>query len=100
MIGGPSGLIAGGPIGATLDQQDRKVLEKSSPKTVDRMDRGEPLTVNDIIKLHASGVHDEIIIQYIHDTRTSYSLSQSQIRRLQNVGVSQRVINYMIDTGR
>ena len=100
LIGTAAGALAGGLIGAALDEQDRKIMEKSSPQTVDRMDRGEPLTYNDIIKLSQGGVSDETIIRYIKETRTTYKLSQYHIRKLQQGGVSQRVINYMIDTGR
>ncbi len=100
LIGGTVGALGGGLVGAALDEQDRKIMERSSPQTVDRMDRGEPLTYNDIIKLSQGGVSDETIIRYIRETRTTYNLSQYHIRKLQQGGVSQRVINYMIDTGR
>lgn len=100
MIGTAAGMVAGGLVGAALDEQDRKIMEQNSPRTIERMDRGEPITINDVIKLHEGGVSDETMIRYIKDTRTSYNLSQAQIRRLQNAGVSQRVINYMVDTGR
>lgn len=99
LIGGAAGVIAGGLIGAALDEQDRKVMERTSPRTVDRMDRGEPLTINDVIKLSQGGVSDDSIINYMRDTASSYNLSQAQIRRLQDAAVSQRVIDYMIDTG-
>jgi outer membrane lipoprotein SlyB len=100
LIGGAAGVIGGALIGAALDEQDRKIMDKTSPITVERMDRGEPLTINDIIKLSQGGISDETIIRYIQDTKTTYNLSQSQINRLQEAGVSQRVINYMIDTGK
>ena len=100
LIGSAAGVIAGGLIGAALDEQDRKVMEKSSPSTVDRMYRGDPLTINDVIKLSQGGVSDSTILEYMRDTGSTYSLSQAQIRRLQDAGVSQRVINYMVDTGR
>lgn len=100
LIGGAVGALGGGLVGAALDEQDRKIMERSSPRTVERMDRGEPLTYNDIIKLSQGGVSDETIIRYIRETRTTYRLSQYHIRKLQQGGVSQRVINYMIDTGR
>lgn len=100
LIGSAAGVIAGGLVGATLDEQDRKVMERASPRTVDRMDRGEALTINDIIKLSQGGVSDDSIMQYIRETTSSYNLSQAQIRRLQDSGVSQRVINDMIATGR
>lgn len=100
LIGSAAGVIAGGLIGAALDEQDRKVMQQSSPRTVDRMDREEPLTINDIIKLSQGGVTDDTIINYIHDKKTTYNLTQAQVRRLQDAGVSQRVINYMIETGK
>jgi uncharacterized protein YcfJ len=100
LIGSAAGIIAGGLIGAALDEQDRRVMERSSPRTVDRMDRGEPLTINDVIKLSQGGVSDDTMMVYMRDTGSSYSLSQAQVRRLQDSGVSMRVINYMIETGR
>ncbi len=99
-IGGAAGAVAGGLVGAALDEQDRKVMEQSSPRTVERMDKDEPLTIGDIIKLSQGGVSDDTIINYIKETKTTYNLSQSQINRLQEAGVSQRIINYMVDTGK
>ncbi|NGX27961.1 MAG: hypothetical protein K940chlam1_00133 [Candidatus Anoxychlamydiales bacterium] len=100
IIGGAAGAATGALVGAALDEQDRKIMERTSPRTVERMDRKEPLTINDLIKLSQGGVSDDTIIRYIQDTRTTYNLSQAQINRLQEAGVSQRVINYMIDTGK
>lgn len=100
LIGSAAGIITGGLIGAALDEQDRRVMERSSPRTVDRMDRGEPLTLNDVIKLSQGGVSDDTMMSYMRNTSSTYSLSQAQIRRLQEAGVSQRVINFMLDTGR
>lgn len=99
LIGGAAGALAGGLIGAALDEQDRKVMERTSPRTVDRMDRGEPLTINDVIKLSQGGVSDDTIVNYMRDTNSAYNLSQAQIRRLQDAAVSQRVIDYMVETG-
>lgn len=98
LIGGAAGIAAGGLVGIILDEQDRKVMERSSPRTVDRMDRGDPLTINDVIKLSQGGVSDETIIYYIKEAGTSYNLSHAQIRRLSDAGVSQRVVNYMVDS--
>jgi len=100
LIGGAVGVIGGGLIGAALDEQDRQIMERTSPRTVDRIDRGEPLTVNDVIKLSQGGVSDETIIRYMDDTGTTYNLTQSQVDRMRTSGVSRRVINYMINTGR
>jgi surface antigen len=99
IIGSAAGAIAGGIIGALLDMQDRQVIEKSSPRTVDRMDRGDPLTINDVIKLSQGGVNEDTIVQYLKETASVYTLSRAQIRRLQDAGVSARVINEMILSG-
>jgi uncharacterized protein YcfJ len=99
LIGGAAGAIAGGLIGAALDEQDRKVMERTSPRTVDRMDRGEPLTINDVIKLSQGGVSDDTMINYMRDTGSAYNLTQAQIRRLRDAAVSQRVIDYLMVTG-
>lgn len=100
LIGSAAGIVTGGLIGAALDEQDRRVMERSSPLTVDRMDRSEPLTISDVIKLSQSGVTDDTIIRYLGETKSQYNLTQAQIRRLKDGGVSSRVISYMIDTGR
>src|SRR5690348_17759626 len=42
------------------------------------------LTLNDIIKLTHADVSDDTIIIYMQNTGSTYNLSQSQIRRLQD----------------
>lgn len=97
LIGTGAGIVAGGLLGAILDQQDRKVMNKNSPRTVHRIDRGDPLTINDVIKLSQNGVSDEAIQSYLENSESSYPLTKTQIRRLQHSGVSQRIINIMIE---
>ena len=99
-IGSVTGLLARTIVGFVLDEQDRKVVEQSSPRTVDRIDREDPLTINDVIKLTQAGVSDDTIIEYIRKKRTPYTLTQAQVRRLQEAGVSGRVIQYMTNTDR
>ncbi len=99
LIGGAAGVIAGGLVGAALDEQNRKIMDQRSPRTVERMERGQPLTVDDVIQLSEGGISDDTIMDYIRSTGTRYNLTQTQIRRMQNTGVTSRVINYMIDTG-
>ena len=100
LIGGAVGVAAGALMGSYLDEQERQVMERTSPRTVERIDRGELLTVNDVIKLSQGGISDETIIQYINNSGASYNLSQAQVRRMQEAGVSQRVINFMINSGK
>ncbi|HSX14035.1 MAG TPA: hypothetical protein VLE96_06435 [Chlamydiales bacterium] len=100
LIGSAIGLVTGSILGVILDEQDRKIMQQSSPRTIDRMDRGEPLTINDIIKLSQSGVSDDTIIRYIQEKQTIYNLTQAQARRLRDAGVSQQVIQFMLNKNR
>lgn len=100
LIGSAIGFVTGSIFGVVLDEQDRKIMQHSSPRTVDRMDRGEPLTINDIIKLSQGGVSDDAIINYVFEKQTIYNLTQAQVRRLRDAGVSQRVIQFMLNKNR
>jgi len=45
-----------------------------------------------------SGMTDEEIIRRIDGTRTVFKLSSDDVVRLRNEGVSDRVVNYMLET--
>jgi outer membrane lipoprotein SlyB len=99
VVGGAIGAAAGGLIGYALDEQDRKIMEQRSPQTLKRIDRGEQLTLDDIKNMTKNGLNDDTIINQIKATNSSFRLTTSQIIDLKNSGVSQRVIDYMIQTG-
>ena len=99
LIGGAAGVIAGGLVGAALDEQDRKAMEQNSPNTMNKLDRGQQLNVQDVINMSRNGLSDEVIINQINVTKSVFHLSSNQIIEMRNQGVSERVINYMIDTG-
>ncbi len=100
LVGSAIGLVTGTVIGVVLDEQDRKIMQHSSPRTLDRMDHNESLTINDIIKLSQAGVSDDTIITYISEKQTIYNLTQAQVRRLRDAGVSSRIINFMLNKNR
>jgi hypothetical protein len=58
------------------------------------------LTVDDILRLHAAGVSEDIIISEIVVTDTVFRLEVDEILRLQAAGVSERLLQFMVDTGR
>ncbi|MBS0653947.1 MAG: hypothetical protein JSR39_10545 [Verrucomicrobia bacterium] len=99
LIGGAVGAATGAIIGASLDSDDREVMEQKSPDTVKRIDDGEQLTTDDIKKMSQNGLSDNVIIGQIQATNSVYYLSTNEIIDLKNAGVSQRVIDYMIQTG-
>jgi hypothetical protein len=60
--------------------------------------RPPPLTQTDIISMVKAGMTEEDIMRRIDDTRTVFRLSSEEVVRLRNEGVSDRVVNYMLDT--
>ena len=97
-IGGAAGVIAGGLIGHSLDQAQQARLQNRAPQTWQRVEQGQPLGVEDVKALARAGVGDDLIISQIHNTRTVYHLGTGDIISLKNAGVSERVIDFMINT--
>jgi hypothetical protein len=86
-------------LGAPLDESDRNSLEKQSPRTLKRIDNEEQLSTDDVKKMSRAGISDEAIMRQIDATNSIFYLSSADIVDLKKSGVSQRVINYMIQTG-
>ena len=84
--------------GAALDTSDRKVLDQESPQTTRKIDRGEPLSTTDIKKMTKAGLSDDVIISQIDATKKVFCLSSADVIDLKKAGVSQRVINHMIQS--
>lgn len=60
--------------------------------------RAQPMGLPDVKMLAKSGVSDEVIISQIRNSRTVYHLSASDILDLKDAGVSDKVIDFMINT--
>lgn len=87
LIGGTIGALAGALAGKDIDETTRTHVVQ-----------GQPLTIEDVKALAKSGVGDDLIISQINSTRTAYKLNTAQIIDMKNSGVSQKVIDYMINT--
>ena len=87
VIGGALGALAGALVGKDIDEATRM-----------RVNEGQALTLEDIKALAQAGVADDLIISQIHATRTIYRLGTAQILDLRGAGVSEKVIDYMINT--
>jgi outer membrane lipoprotein SlyB len=98
LVGAAVGAVAGGWIGHSLDQQQQDRLRRQAPQTYARVDQGQPLSVADVKALARAGVADNIIISQIRNSRTVYRLSAADIIDLRNAGVSNLVIDFMINT--
>ena len=58
----------------------------------------QPLGLADVKMLARSGVSDEVIISQIRNSHTVYHLSAAEILDLKDAGLSERVIDFMINT--
>lgn len=97
-VGAALGGITGGVIGHAMDAQQRETLARQSPQTLQRIEHGQPLGLADIKALSKAGISDEVIISQIRNSRTVYRLTTAEIIDLKDSGVSQKVIDFMINT--
>jgi hypothetical protein len=62
------------------------------------VDQGQSLSIADIKALAAAGVNDDTIVSQIDSSHSVFHLSSTDIIDLHNAGVSEKVVNYMINT--
>lgn len=98
LIGAGVGAASGALVGAALDSSDREKVQKNAPQTSKKIDQGEQLSIDDIKKMSEAGIADDKIIGTIQSTGSVYHLSSDDVEDLKNSGVSQRVIDYMMQT--
>ncbi|MBS0621012.1 MAG: hypothetical protein JSS61_06100 [Verrucomicrobia bacterium] len=98
LIGTAVGAATGAVIGASLDSADRDRVSESSPQTLNKIDNKEQLSLDDIIRMHNAGITDDKIIGTIDSTGSVYHLTTSDIQELKDAGVSQHVIDHMLQT--
>ena len=58
----------------------------------------QPLGLPDVKMLAKSGVSDEVILSQIRNSHSVYRLSAAEILDLKDAGVSEKVIDFMINT--
>jgi len=56
-----------------------------------------PYGVADIVKLTRAQVSEDVILSYVQNSKSAFSVTPDDIVRLRNEGVSDRVINSMLD---
>lgn len=85
---------------ATLDQKDKSILQQKHvpPLLYDRMLAGAPLSLPDIIELSHREVPTPLVIHYLNATGTVYYLKTRDVTHLLKSGVSQKVIDYLLNT--
>jgi hypothetical protein len=60
--------------------------------------RTQPMGLPDIKMLAKSGVSDEVILSQIRNSHSVYRLNAAEILDLKDAGVSEKVIDFMINT--
>ncbi len=58
------------------------------------------MTVNDVVYMSQSGVGESTIIKQIQNSRSVFQLNSGDVVNLKGQGVSENVINTMLDTNR
>jgi outer membrane lipoprotein SlyB len=97
-IGAAAGMIAGGTVGNSMDQQQQAELRARAPQTYVRVVQGQTLGIADVKAMARAGVSDDIIISQIQGSHTVFHLSSADIIDLHETGVSDKVVNFMINT--
>ncbi len=98
LVGAAVGAVVGGLIGHELDRDQEARLKAQAPEVLQRIEQSQPLTIQDVQELANAGIGDELILSLIRNTRTVYYLTTADIIVLKNAGVSERVIDHMINT--
>jgi hypothetical protein len=94
----PLALAACGP--TAQQQADDLAVQRSgvSSATYDKMVHDDALSLSDIEDLSRADVNQGIILRYIRDHDTVYTLNSADVIHLRRAGVSQSVIDYMLRT--
>ena len=98
LIGAAAGAIGGGLIGNSMDQEQNARLRAQAPQTYVKVDQGQPLSVADVKALAKAGINEDVIINQIKSSRSVYHLSVADIIDLRDSGVSDKIVNFMINT--
>ena len=95
-VGAAVGALAGGAIGHSVDQAQQ--VQDARYAQAQQQAQQQMLPVDDIIAMSQSRISDDIIISQIRNSRTVYHLKSADIIDLKHAGVSDRVIDVMINT--
>lgn len=76
-------------------------VDRDSPPPrpqIQRNDQSQPIGVADVKALAKAGLSDEVILSRIRNSQAVYHLTTAEIIDLKNTGVSEKVIDFMINT--
>ncbi|MEX0961955.1 MAG: hypothetical protein WDZ28_03765 [Simkaniaceae bacterium] len=82
---------------ASFDSRERQQIQLKNPEIIQKIDCRQELSIEDIKTLNRLKIHEKTIIHLIAKTNSRYNLTTAQVIELKNDGVSQRVIDFMIN---
>ncbi|MFO0965436.1 MAG: glycine zipper domain-containing protein [Gemmataceae bacterium] len=89
-IGAGTGAVVGGAVGNDMDRQENRAKAAAAYAAAH-----PPLSLQDVVSMAQSHVGDELIINQIQTSRSSYVLSPDDVVYLRSNGVSSRVVAFM-----
>ena len=89
IVGGAAGALVGGAIGNEEDQREKAALQARADATA------RQIGVEEVKQMAHQGLSEELIINQIRTTGSSYTLSAEDLRMLRENNVSDRVIMEM-----
>jgi len=98
LIGAAAGALAGGLIGNAADREQDARLRAEAPQPAVVVNPPPPLSVAEVKSLAKAGIGEDVIINQISNSHTVFHLSAADIIDLRDAGVTDKVVNYMIDT--
>jgi len=98
LIGAAAGAVAGGLIGNAMDRERDARWRAEAPQPYVRVESAPPMSVADVKSLAKAGIGEDLIINQISNSHSVYHLSADEIIDLRDSGVTDRVVNYMINT--
>jgi uncharacterized membrane protein YebE (DUF533 family) len=97
LIGAGVGAATGGLVGNAMDEQERRHQQQLAQAAATAP---QPMSINDVVQMSGEGVSDELIVAQIRNSGSVFRLEASDITALSKSGVSNHVIQAMMDTGR
>jgi outer membrane lipoprotein SlyB len=98
LIGMAVGAVAGGLIGNSADREQEARIQAQAPRTYIPANPGQPTSIADVNAMAKASISDDVIISQITSSRTVYHLIAADVIGLRDAGVSDRVLNFMINT--
>lgn len=96
-IGALAGAVAGSMIGQA--EENEMIQQAAHEEQMRAHAQARAITMSDILTMHANGISDEIIIKSIQNRGSSVNMSAQNIIYLKEQGLSENLIQRIMDLG-